>query len=205
MSEKTSIFEKTYQDYLLRIADLDFSSLKQPLGVTLYGNGVVIPLFGEAYQVSEKGIADPFGRQPSLDICVVLCKYLLLCPSASPQGRDWVSYRDLKDSGPLTVYFLNDVERAIADHFAGRRDTLKAACLRIRGYAPDMDVSYDLTVQFDALPRIPLLLLFNDGDEEFPARCSVLFERRAEVYLDPESLAMAGRLLFVRLKNAARS
>ncbi len=33
------------------------------------------------------------------------------------------------------------------------------------------------------------------------AQSSVLFERRAEKYLDPESLAMLGRLLFRKLKK----
>jgi len=58
-------------------------------------------------------------------------------------------------------------------------------------------------VQFPALPKIPVLMLFNDADEEFPARCRVLFERRAENYLDMECLAMVGMLLFEYLKPAA--
>jgi hypothetical protein len=33
---------------------------------------------------------------------------------------------------------------------------------------------------------------------------SSLFERRAERYLDPECLAMVGRLLFTYLKKAAK-
>jgi hypothetical protein len=51
-----------------------------------------------------------------------------------------------------------------------------------------------------ALPRISLLLLFNDGEEEFPAKCSVLFQRHAEYYLDPESLAMTSACLARELK-----
>ena len=50
-------------------------------------------------------------------------------------------------------------------------------------------------MKFQALPRIVLLLLFNDGDEEFPAKCTVLFERHAEHYRDPESLAMTSTWL----------
>ena len=42
---------------------------------------------------------------------------------------------------------------------------------------------------------MPLLLLFNDADEDFPPACSVLFERRAEHYLDKECLAMLGMML----------
>lgn len=63
-------------------------------------------------------------------------------------------------------------------------------------------MSYDLAAQFVALPRVPLLLLFNDADDEFPARCSVLFQEHADRYLDPECLAMLGRRLYARLERA---
>jgi hypothetical protein len=43
--------------------------------------------------------------------------------------------------------------------------------------------------------RIGLLLVFNDQDEDFPAQCRALFQRHAEFYLDPESLAMTGAAL----------
>jgi hypothetical protein len=79
---------------------------------------------------------------------------------------------------------------------------LKKACEILEGRYPTLELSYDLSVQFNLLPRIPVLLLYNDADDEFPANCSVLFERRAEYYLDAECLAMAGRLLFISLKEA---
>ena len=201
MTTEASVFEKTYRDYISQVAGIDFRSVEQPLGIQAEGRGITIPLFGELYKVSEGGITDPSGKRPSLDICVILCKHLLLCPATGPQESEWVSYRDLKDSGPLTVYFLNDVERAMADHFSGRLDVLKEACRALGGYRPHIDASYDLSMQFDALPRVPVMLLFNDADNEFQTKSNVLFERRAESYLDPECLAMLGRLLFTSLKR----
>ena len=59
-------------------------------------------------------------------------------------------------------------------------------------------------MQFDALPKVPVIVLFNDADDEFPTQCSLLFERRAESYLDAECLAMIARLLLANLKRAAR-
>jgi hypothetical protein len=47
-------------------------------------------------------------------------------------------------------------------------------------------------MRLPALPRIPILLLFNGADEEFPARCPMLLDRRAGKYLDMECLAIAG-------------
>jgi hypothetical protein len=61
---------------------------------------------------------------------------------------------------------------------------------------------YDLSVRFEALPRVSLLLLFNDRDDEFPAGCKVLFNQHAETYLDPESLAMTGSFLAKQLHRA---
>ena len=79
---------------------------------------------------------------------------------------------------------------------------LEMACREIGGHLPESTFSYDLCMQFNALPKIPVLVLFNDTDDEFPAQCAVLFERRAEKYLDMECLAMVGMLLFEYLKLA---
>ena len=70
------------------------------------------------------------------------------------------------------------------------------------GTAPDIDVSYQLAMRFDALPRVPVVLLFNDEDEEFPAEATILFERRAERFLDMECLAILGWMLADRLAEA---
>ena len=203
MTNKESVFKKTYEKYLMQLDGIDFNSVKQKLGVEVEKNKIIIPLFGKPYKVSGAGISGPGGKQPTLDICVILCKYILLSPQVPPKGQDWVSFRDLKDSGPLTSYFVNDVERAIATQFNGRLGDMKNAGKALKGYSPDIEVSYDLSMQFDALPKVPVVILFNDADDEFSATCSVLFQRRAEKYLDPECLAMLGRFLFTCLKKEA--
>jgi len=203
MPDKSSVFEKTYQDYLAQIAKLDLESTAHKLKIKLEGDAVQVPLFGKPHKVSQKGIIDPSGKQPTLDISVIIFKYLLMCPDVDPQEKEWVSYRDFKDSGPLFTYFANDVERAIVSIFSEKLSDMEKASKLLGGYPPDIEVTYDLSIQFEALPQVPILLLFNDADDEFPAKCSVLFQRRAEKYLDPESLSMVGRLLFIYLKKAA--
>ena len=58
-------------------------------------------------------------------------------------------------------------------------------------------------MKLEALPRVPILLIFNDRDDDFPAQCSLLFEGRAGKYLDMECLAIAGWALSERLKQKA--
>jgi hypothetical protein len=92
----------------------------------------------------------------------------------------------------------------LADSFSARLGDLESAAKKIGGYPPADDFPYDLSLQFDALSKVPLLLLFNDKDEEFPAQCSVLFEKRVEKLLDMECLAMVGVLFCEYLKKIAR-
>jgi len=195
MVPEPSVFEKTYRDYLKQVTLLNLKSMEHKLGITTVDEDVIIPLFGTEYRVSRKGITGLSGKQPSFEIRVVICKYLLLCPDTTPTEKDWVTYRDLKDSGPLTVFFTNDVEKKIASDFSGRPDDLKKACNRIGGQMPDIELPYDLSMRIDSLPKFPVLLLFNNADDEFPATCSVLFEKRAEKYLDAECIAIVGALL----------
>jgi hypothetical protein len=197
----SSVYETTYRCYLAQMTDTRIARLTNLPGVLAEERGIVLPLFGRHYHISQYSITDSSGKQPDFDICVMLSKFVLLSPAHIPTDSDWVTFRGLKDSGPLTVYFSDNVERAIASRFSGNIGELQAATRQLGGYPPEMLVHYDLSIQLDALPRLPVILLFNDKDDEFPATCSLLFERRAEAFLDPECLAMMGRLLYSWLSH----
>ncbi len=201
--ERASVFEETYTNYLAQIAGLDFKKIAARLGGEMVGDEMVIPFFGIPHRISAAGISDPSGNRPNFSVCVILFKYLLLCPDDDPVKNDWVSFKDFKDSAPFAGSFVNYTEAPMAKYFSGRVRQLDLACRKISGHRPASTFSYDLCMQFDALPKIPVLLLFNDADDEFPAQCAVLFERRAEKFLDMECLAMVGMLLFEYLKGVA--
>ncbi len=203
MPQKSSIFEKTYQDYLTQIADLDLKSLEDQLGIQISEGKALILCFGRPYTVSGQSIQGPEGRKPHLSTCVILCKYLLMCPPYEPRETNWVTFKDFKDAAPLIHSFATTVSNPIAQLFSGRSPALESACKEIGGYPPTETFPYDVSMQFDALPRIPLLLLFNDQDEEFPAQCSILFQKRTEAYLDMECVAMVGMLLYNYLSKLA--
>ncbi len=200
--QKSSVFEETYNNYLAQIAELDFKKIADQLGAEMAGDELVIPFFGKPHRISAAGITAPSGSRPNFSVCVVLFKYLLLCPDHDPIENDWVSFKDFKDSAPFSGAFVNYTEAPLAKYFSGRLKDLEAACRGIHGHPPVAKFSYDLCMQFKALPKIPILMLFNDADDEFSAHCMVLFERRAENYLDMECLAMVGMLLFEYLKPA---
>jgi len=203
MTDPSPAFEKTYRMYLAKLAGLDLEARTGLLGFTIEAGEAVVPLYGRPHVVSPDGVRDPGGAQPPHSASVVLCQYLLLAPSAEPAGgREWVTFKDFRDAAPFVDGFVNNSERAIARSFAGRLEALRHACRSLGGTAPDLDVSYQLRMRFEALPRVPVVLLYNDEDEEFPAEATILFERRAERFLDMECLAILGWMLADGLAEA---
>ena len=208
MEPQATVFEKYYIDYLKQLESLDFDAMALKLGgqvkKNFQGKCLRVSLLGQSYDISPRGITDLSGKKPRYDICIILCRHLLMCQAMLPHARQWVAFRDLRDSGPLVVYFRDNVEQAIVRVFAGKIDQLKQGMAFLNGYPPDLDVRYDLAMQVDGLPKIPMVLLFNDADESFPAECSLLFEKHVETYLDAECIAMLGYRLASLLKHSRK-
>lgn len=193
MAEKSPVLEKTYRDYLKRVAALDLSGKPDMLGIRLTHEGISIPFFGRDYLVSSRGVAGPDGEEPIHAVSVVLCQYLLLAPPSLPEDEDdWVSYRDFRDAAPFAGAFANNTEKRIAGNFGDRPELLAEACEKLGGFPVETSVCCDLAMQVYALPRVPVLLVFHAADEEFGPECSVLFEKRAGHFLDMECLAIVG-------------
>lgn len=198
----STIFEKHYEDYCRQISELNFSAIKDKLGIEIRDDHAIIPFFGQNYFVSHSGIKNSYGSRPNYGICVILSKYLLLCPNKEPEdNNEWSSLKDFHKRSQLINFnvFHSDVERPIIKTFSGRLTELLDASKQLEGKIGDFSTSYDICMEFNALPKIRVLLLFNDNDCEFPASCSLLYNRHAEDYLDPESLIMIGIALTNRL------
>jgi len=205
MTVKSSIFEETYKNYLVQVAEIDLVSVTKRLGIELKGDEAQIPFFGRPFRVSSQGVFDQDGHEPTHAVRVALCRYLLLSPATPPVGEEWVTYKDFKDAAPFVGGFVGNTEKALVKYFSGRLPQLKEACRIMEGRPADLDLSYQVAVRFEALPQIPILLLFNDEDEEFPAQGTLLFQKKAAEYLDMECLAILGWFLTDALNQAGGS
>ena len=197
-----SVYNQTYQRYLEKLKTMRFEGRDTLLGITLESDTVLVPYFGQTLRLTADGLTNEAGQRPDFSDCVEVCRYLIMCPLFAPEQKDWVAYRDFPDAGPLTVFWSDTVERPLARTFSGAAGALEKACDSLGGTIPDMEIACNLCRQFTPLPRLPLLLVFNDADDEFPASASLLFEKRASTYLDAESQAILGRALSERLRKA---
>ena len=197
-----SVYNDTYHYYLEQMKTMSFDGKEAVLGITLDGDAVVVPYFGQPIRMTADGLKDETGRCPDFSDCVVVCRYLIMCPLFEPKQKEWVAYRDFPDAGPLTVFWADTVEGPLARAFSGNVAALEKAADTMGGGPSDMDIACDLCRCFTPLPKIPLLLVYNDADDDFPASASLLFEKRASTYLDAESQAILGHALSDRLLKA---
>lgn len=199
------IFDETYKSYLSQIAELDLAARQMILGYEMDDGQAVIPFFNKTFHVSSRGIFNSRGKTPNLSVCVILCKYLLMCPDEIPQVGHLEAFKDFRDSGPLIQFFANTVEGEVVRNFSGNVTALDKACLASGGKPYKGDFAYQIKYRFWGLPRVPVYLFFNDAEEGFAARCSMLFESRTEAFLDMESVAMLGGALSRMLSIHIRS
>ena len=196
---KSAVFEQTYQRYLAEIGQIDYLSRADMLGVEVDGDTLIVPLYDQSYSVSAQSIAGLGGAVANDAVRVILSKYVLTCPDELPElSPKWMTYREFRNAGPLVSYFTSNTNKNIELHFAGRADRLKERSREL-GARIEHNSSYDISVWFYALPRIPVVLNFNDADDMFPAACSILYQESAEYFLDMECLAMTGTLLSGKL------
>jgi len=201
MPQRAPVFDRIIKDYLQQVSNLrDRSGLSAALGIIADQKSFTIPLFNQSITITDDTIIDATGTAPSHATGVLACKYLLLCPEHPPTDHQLVTYKDFQDAAPYVIGFKNTAERPIATAFSGRVEALEAACQALAGQPFATEVSCQLAYRFQALPQVPIFLLFHDADDEFPAQCTLLFQKNAAGYLDMECLAMLGGILAHRLQ-----
>lgn len=193
-SDRPVQYERVYQGLLEDLAKIDISSRATGLGAIYGDGGMEIPFLGRPFLVSPQGVMPLDGASNPVTIRIVLCYYVLHGGDA-PLGNRWVAYRDFKDSAFFMQSFRAQVEARIAKHFTGRKEDLRRVCEALGGQDYEGPMKGDLCMRFAALPKVPLLLIFYDGDEDLPASATVLFDANAHRFLDMECLAVLGWIL----------
>jgi hypothetical protein len=161
------------------------------------GGAALLPLFGEECEVRPDGVYRE-GRKLDTIGSILLLRYLLQAGTAERQ-HTWLPYRDLKDGAQFSSYIKAHIEDRIAGTFAGRRADLRERLTALGAVPSEEEVPGDLVLLVSPLPKLPVLCLFWDGDEEFPASFQFLFDGSAPAYLDLESLAVVLQYIYLRV------
>ncbi len=153
-------------------------------------------LFGQHYELTRDGVRQNGQKLDTMGSILVL-RYLLTGGTSQLQ-HVWVPYRDLKDGAQFSAYIKSRIEDRLAAGFAGKKGLLKERLQAMNATPYEGEMRADLAMVLHPFPRVPVLCLFYDRDDEFEASFQFLFDASAGSYLDLESLAAL--LEYIHLK-----
>ena len=126
--------------------------------------------------------------QECRDFSTVMTIYDLLCYSEGPHmpqlTHQWCTV------GTFVVTGVTNTEtftRRYAAKFLNRAEELRSACEKMGGLFQPRMAGADSTCQIPVTPFFPVLLQFWDGDDEFPPKLLLLWDRNADRFLHFET------------------
>ena len=128
---------------------------------------------------------------------IVLLHYLAGTPGRPPLGR-WVGFDQLPGGAFYGGTFRLRTEAPLARAFGADPRRLLAAAAGLGAEAAPYG---DAAVVVPALPRVPVLVIVWQGDDEVPANAKVLFDADAEAHLCTEDLVVLGEIIARRLRQ----
>jgi len=162
------------------------------LRLTLWGQGYVViyPDF-IAYE-EEDGEICSLWRQ-------AFFLHYLRTADGKPLADRWVSLREIEGGRFYHQAFQGYSGDRVAKWFGNDLGAFRRAAERAGGERRDLG---DAAYSFLALPRVPLVVIYWEGDEEFPPTAQVLFDGSAGHYLPVDGLAILGRELCGKIIKA---
>ena len=162
-----------------------------------------LPLFDSPVTVTYPNLTAFSNNDDILPASVqALLLYHLVTSNGAPLVGKWVSFADLLDGRMYAQAFQGYSGDIVRDTVSDDLKNLKTACLVLGGQPLELGSA---SFTFSALPRVPLLLTFWLGDEDFPSSCKVLFDASAREHLPIDVCAILGSMLTGKIVKKLKS
>ena len=155
----------------------------------LAGYTLLLECYGLPSRLRESAPALPTFQQ-------ALLLYYLITSDGTPLTARWVSFADLPDGRTYNSAFQGYTGDLLVRRIPDSLDNFRQACLACGGTAVDIGSA---AYVFQSLPRVPLLVTYWLGDEDFPSSCKILFDAAAGHYLPTDACAVLGSMLTRKL------
>jgi len=141
------------------------------------------------------------GENLSLWSKLIILHYIIQA-QGHPLAGEWISFRQLSGGEVYYPAFDKRSQKPLLRFFAHRGDLLEAAGRALGGMkAPTGDRGTVIT----ALPRVPIVFLLWNGDEELPSDARILFDASVSAYLSTEDVVVLAQQGVLRLIEQGRA
>lgn len=136
------------------------------------------PAIEVTYQESDEGV--PLWSK-------ILILHYLIKSKGYPLAGEWINFRQVPGGSSYYPAFVKRSQGPLLDFFKNRLQLLDKAAQALGGEKTHYG---DRAVIIPTLPRVPIVLVFWSGDEEFQPQANILFDATIPTYLSTEDIAV---------------
>jgi hypothetical protein len=141
---------------------------------------------------------DAKSMQPISPFTQALILYYFTTADGAPIAGKWIAFSELPDGRFYNQAFQGYTGGELARHFKSDSQAFLAQAEKAGGILLPQAPG-DAAFRFQALPRMPLQVVYWQGDEDFPSSYQVLFDASAANYLPTDGCAILGSTLTGRI------
>jgi hypothetical protein len=133
-------------------------------------------------------------------LAILTLHYLNNADGRQPIGR-LKHFREFKEGHFYEPAFNRRTRDILVSVFGDNPKAMIAGAERLKGKILQ---TADAAVELAYFPCLPVTCILWQGDEEFPAEASVLFDETADRFFSAEDMAVAGQMVVLELLKASR-
>lgn len=132
----------------------------------------------------------------------ILILHYLIKSKGYPLAGEWINFRQVPGGSSYYPTFVKRSQKPLLDFFGNRLELLEKASKALGG---KKTIYGDKAVIIPTLPRVPMILVFWSGDEEFQSEASILFDSTIPTYLSTEDIVVLSQQTVFRLIKWAKT
>lgn len=182
-------YDQIYESLVPKLSKCDFSEAGKRLGLSLLQNGALsVNFLGREYEISSCGVKLVDGKSVNVNNRSVLAYYVLSRGINEPA----FSYVPLSYFIGTGVTFSSNVKwltDPLGKTFNGDYVTFNITMCKLGGIFSGRLKSGGYSWLLKILPKIPLQIIYYEGDNEFPCEIQIFFDKNASSFMEFECLA----------------
>ncbi len=191
-------YKESFRLASVELKKRDAAALAKAAGVEFAGDkGLIVPYLGSKYIVEIRPETDirrnGSGEEVSLPDKILIAHYLLGASGKKITGK-LITFRQIPDG----QFYFEAFQKRARDpfvNFFGNNGRLFVKCAAMLGGSPVENG--DFGMEFSVFPHVSIQLVLWNGDEEFPADGTILFDEGVKGHLPVEDIAvMCGGLVY---------
>lgn len=185
----SSGYEQIYEGLIPKLNKCNFLKIAERLGLSLQPDGALyINFLGREYEISSSGVNPKDGKPVNVNNRSVLTYYTLSNGVGDPE----FSYVPISYHVGSGIIFNSNIKwltDPLGKAFSGKYEAFSDTIYKLGGIFNGKLKSGGYSWLLKVLPKIPLKIIYHDGDDEFPCEVQIFFDKNASVFLEFECLA----------------